>query len=136
MNDVKNKAFSSFTPAFLSAAYNFPRMEVSVTTEWVKSLKLYYASNTKMFMVAGNNFKYKKSGEYKTTHLRTPYRLIVLLLNKIYGRANGKFYKFGWIPLIYHIAMKVTVFNWDDIIAKNLSTSIKAAQEGLCLNKS
>ena len=59
----------------------------------------------------------------------------MLLLNKIYGRANGKFYKFGWITLIYHIAMKGTLFNWADIISKNLSTSIKASQEGLHLNK-
>ena len=58
------------------------------------------------------------------------------MLNKIYGRVDGKFYKFGWIPLIYHIAMEGTVFNWADIIAKNFSTSIKAAQEGLHLSKS
>ena len=31
--------------------------------------------------------------------------------------------------------MKGTVFNWVDIVAKNLSTSIKASQEGLHLNK-
>ena len=72
-------------------------------------------------------FRNKHLGEYETTHLKTPYRLIVLLLNKIYGRADGRFYKFGWIALIYHIAMKGTVFNWVDIIAKNLSTTIKAS---------
>ena len=87
-------------------------------------------------MVEGNTFRNKQSGEYDTTHLKTPYRLIVLLLNKIYGRFDGKFNKFGWIALIYHIDMKGTVFNWADIIAKNLSTSIKAAQEGLHLSKS
>ena len=60
----------------------------------------------------------------------------MLLLNKIYGRADGRFYKFGWIALIYHIAMKGTVFNWADIIAKNFSTIIKESQEGLHLSKS
>ena len=53
--------------------------------------------------------------------------VIMLTLNKIYGREDGKFYKFGWIPLIYHIAMEGTVFNWADIIAINMSTSIKEA---------
>ena len=74
MNDVKNKAFSSFTPAFLSAAYNFPRMEVSVTIEWVKGLKLDYAATIKMMMVDEKNFRNKQSGEYKIAHLRTPYK--------------------------------------------------------------
>ena len=98
-----------------------------MTTEWVKSLKIYYATTAKMMMVEGNNFRNKQSGEYETAHLKTPYKLIVLLLNKIYGKADGKFYKFGWITLIYHINMKGTVFNWANIIAKKISTSIKAS---------
>ena len=56
-------------------------------------------------------------------------------MNKIYGRVDGRSYKFGWIAMIYHIAMKGTIFNWADIIAKNFSTTIKEAQEGLHLSK-
>ena len=57
--------------------------------------------------------------------------MVVLMLNKILGRDDGRTYKFGWIPLIYYVAMKGTIFNWDDIVANSLSTSITAAQEGL-----
>ena len=74
MNDAENKGFASFTSAFLSAAYSLPKTEVSVTTEWVKGLKLDYAATTKMMMVDENNFRNKQSGEYKTAHLRTPYK--------------------------------------------------------------
>ena len=102
----------------------------------VKGLKFDYTAKAKMMMIDRKTFKNKQSREYKTTHLKTPYILIVLLLNMIYGRANGRLYKFEWIALIYHIAMKGTVFNWVDIIAKNLSTTIKAAQEGMHLSKS
>ena len=118
-----------------AAAYSLPENEFSVTIEWVKGLKFDYTSKARMMMIDGKNFRNKQSGEYETAHLKTPYRLIVLLLNDIYGRSDGRFYKFGWISLIYHIAMKGTVFNWADIIAKNLSTSIKASQEGLQLRK-
>ena len=125
MNDAENKGFASFAPAFLSTVYSLPKKEISMTIEWVKNLKLDYVATTNMMMVEGNTFSHKQSGEYEIDHLRTRYRLIVLPLNRIYGRDDGKFYKFGWITLIYHIAMKGTVFNWDDIIAENLSTSIK-----------
>ena len=104
-------------------------------TDLVKSSKLNYVTTTKMMVVEGKNFRHKQSGEYDTTHLRTPYKLIMLLSNKIYGRSDGKFYKFGWIPLIYHIAMKGKVFNWASIVAKKISTTIKASQEGLHLSK-
>ena len=57
--------------------------------------------------------------------------MIALMLNRIFGKDDGKTYRFGWIPLIYHVAMKGTIFNWADIVAKNLSTSITATWEGL-----
>ena len=69
MNDTENNGFASFTPAFLSVAYSFPEKEISVTTEWVKSLKLDHTATAKMMMVEGNPFRNKKSREYKTTHL-------------------------------------------------------------------
>ena len=88
-------------------------------------------------MVAeGKNFTHKQSGEYETAHLRTPYRMVVLMLNRIFGRADGISYKFWWIPLIYHVAMKGTVFNWADIVSNSLSTSMTASQEGLHQRKS
>ena len=111
MNNTKNKASTSFTPAFLAAAYSLPKREVSLTKESVKVLNFEYTTKSRMMMIDGKTFGNKQSGEYETTHLKTPYRLIVLLLNKSYGRVDGRFYKFGWIALIYHIAMKGTVFN-------------------------
>ena len=40
MNDEENKGFASFALAFISTSYNSPKKEISVTTEWVKSLKV------------------------------------------------------------------------------------------------
>ena len=111
INDIENKAFASYSPTFLSVAYNLPEKEISVTIEWVKGLNFYYTTKARMMTINGKIFGNKQSGEYETTHLKTLYRLIVLLLNKIYGRVDGRFYKFGCIALIYHIAMKGTVFN-------------------------
>ena len=62
--------------------------------------------------------------------------MMALMLNMIFGKVGGKSYRFGWIPLIYHVAMKGTIFNWADIVAKNLSTSITTAQEGFLKGKS
>ena len=135
VNNVEDEGFPSFTPAFLAKTYILPQPEVSMTTAWVKILKLEYVATTKMMVVEGNNFRHKQYGEYDTSHIRNPYRMIALMLNKNFGKVDGKTYRFGWIPLIYHVAMKGTVFNWDDIVAKNLSTSIAAAQEGLLRGK-
>ena len=58
----------------------------------------------KKMMIPGNNFCTMPSGGYETSTLRAPYRFIVLMLNKIFGRANGKSFKMGWILVTYFVA--------------------------------
>ena len=58
------------------------------------------------------------------------------MISNLYGRADGKMYNFGWIPLMYYVAMEGKIFNWADIAAKNLAKCVKASQEGLKQKKS
>ena len=83
-----------------------------------------YAKN---MVVTENQFLYKASGEYETANRRTPYRLIALILNRFFGRANGKLYKISWIPIIYYVDMQGMIFNWVDIMTSSLSFCIAAA---------
>ena len=46
IND-EGKPVALFNPAFISKAYSLPEAEISVTTEWVKSLKFDYITTTK-----------------------------------------------------------------------------------------
>ena len=87
-------------------------------------------------MVVGKQLFQKTTGKYKTASLRTPYRITALMLNRIFGQVNGKLYKMSLIPLIYHVAMQGTIFNWVDIVANNLSSCIAVAQGGLTQRKS
>ena len=111
MNDVENKAFASFTPAYLGVAYNLLEKETSVTIEWLKILQLEYTATTKMMVAKGNMSRHKQSVEYETAHLRTPFRIIAPMLRRLYGRADGKIYNFGWMPIMYYVAMEGIFFN-------------------------
>ena len=75
----------------------------------------------------GKTFRHKQLVEYETTHLRTPFKIIALLLSKLYGRVDGKMYNVGWIPLMYYVAMEGTIFKWADIATRNLDKCVKAA---------
>ena len=46
----------------------------------------------------------RPSGEYETSILHTPYRLISLMLKIIFGRADGKKFKIGWVLVIFFVA--------------------------------
>ena len=136
INDEEGNPIASFTPAFISKSYSLPEVEISVTTEWVKSLKFDYTATKKGMVAEGNTFRHKQSGEYETTHLRTPFRIITLMISKLYGRADGKMYNSSWIPLMYYVAMEGMIFNCADIATRNLDKCVKTAQEGLKQNKS
>ena len=107
-----------------------------MTDEWINSLSLNVFECTKRMMVAGKQLRPKSSREYETASLHTPYRIIALMLNKIFDWVNGKFFKMSWIPLIYHVSMQGTIFNWLDIVANNLLSCINAAQGGSTERKS
>ena len=81
----------------------------------------------KRMMIPGKNFQTRPSGEYDTSTLRIPYRFIALMLNRIFGRAHGKSFKIGWIPIIFYVATQGTVFNWSNIVSNNLSACISVA---------
>ena len=131
MNDVENKSFTYFAPAFISTTYILPKKETNLIIEWVKSLNLDYTATTKMMVAEGKTFQHKQSRDYETAHLRTPFRIITLMLSKLYGRLDGKIYNFAWIPLMYYVAMEGRIFNWAGILSKSLAKCIKATQEGL-----
>ena len=58
------------------------------------------------------------------------------MISRLYGKVDGKTYNFGWIPLMYYVAMERKFFNWADIATRNLAKGVKAAQEGLKQRKS
>ena len=85
MYDIEDKGFSSFTPTFIAKAYGFPNSEVHMKTYWINSLTIDYIGVVKMMTTEGKSFRQKASGECETAGLRTPYRLVVLMLNRIFG---------------------------------------------------
>ena len=86
-------------------------------------------------MIPGKNFRTRPFGEYETSTLLAPSGFIVLMLNIIFGRANGKSFKFGWIPIIYHVATHGTIFNWESIVSNSMSAFINATLGGVSQNK-
>ena len=98
-----------------------------MTDDWVKSVNLYIFECAKWMMVSRKQLRQKGTGEYETGSLRPPYMLISLMLNRIFGKENGKMCKLIWIPLIYHVALESTIFNWVDIVSSSLSSCIDVA---------
>ena len=104
LENIEKQGYVAYSPAYVSMAYNLPTAQTYLTETWLKELNLDMVETIKKMMIPGNKFCTRPSGEYETSNLRTPYRFIALMLNIIFGRANGKSFKMGWIPIIYFVA--------------------------------
>ena len=66
-----------------------------MTIYWINSLTIDYNGLAKMMISEGKYFKKNTSREYEISQLHTPYRLVAVMMNRIFGRADGRFYKIG-----------------------------------------
>ena len=99
--NTKRQCYAAYSPTYVSMAYNLPTPQTYLTDSWLKEINLDMVETVKKMMIPGKNFRTRPSGEYETSTLHTPYRFIALMLNKIFGRANGKSFKICWVPVIF-----------------------------------
>ena len=109
--NVDKQGYATYSPGYVSLAYHLPEAQVYLTEDWLKTINLDLVKTLKRMLVPGKNFRTRPSGEYDTATLRTPYRFIALMLNRIFGRAHGKSFKLEWVPIIFYVATQGTVFN-------------------------
>ena len=95
----------------IALAYHLPEAQTYLTEDWLKSIKMDLVETRKRMLMPGKNFRTRPTGEYDTASLRTPYRFIALMLNRIFGRAHGKSFKLEWVLIIFYVATQGTIFN-------------------------
>ena len=88
----------------IALAYHFPEAQIYLTEDWLKSIRMDLVETLKRMLMPRKNFRTRPTREYDTASLRTPYRFIALMLNRIFGRAHGKSFKLEWVPIIFYVA--------------------------------
>ena len=79
--DVKGDAFSSFHLAHIEVNYKLPPVQVMITEDWIKGINIDPLEYAKKIVVPRKHLRHKVSGEYESQSLRTPFRIIDLLLS-------------------------------------------------------
>ena len=99
--NTEGKGYAAYSLAYVAMSYNLPTPQSYLIEGWLKDLNLDVVEIVKRMMIPSKKFCTRPSGEYETSSLPTPYRLIALMLNKIFGRANGKNFKIGWVLVMF-----------------------------------
>ena len=133
--NTSKQGYTAYSPGYVLLAYHLPLGQVYITEDWLKEINLDLVETVKRMMIPGKNLQTRPQGEYDIATLRTPYRFIALMLNKIFGRAHGKSFKLGWVPIIFYVATQGTIFNWENIMSNSLSACIASTLGGVSQKK-
>ena len=110
--------------------------QVFLFDDWLNNIRMDLVETMTRMMLPGKHFRNRPMGDYDIASLRTPYRFISLMLNRIFGRAHGRFFKLEWIPIVFHVATQGTIFNWASLVSNNLSACLASALGGVAQKRS
>ena len=134
--NVDKQGYAAYSPGYVALAYHLLEAQVYLTEDWLKAIKMDLVETLKRMLMLGKNFRTRPTREYDTTSLRTPYRFIALMINRIFGSAHGKSFKLEWVPIIFYVATQGTVFNWANIVSNSLSVGIASTLGGVSQKRS
>ena len=129
--NVDKQGYVAYSLGYVSLAYHLPEAQVYLIEDWLKAIKMDLVKTLKRMLMPSKNFRTRPTEEYETANIRTPYRFISLMLNRIFGRAHGKIFKLEWVPIIFYVETQGTVFNWENIVSNSLSACIASALGGV-----
>ena len=99
-----NKGYATYSLRYVALAYHLPEVQIYLTEDWLKSIKMDLIERLKRMLMPRKFFRTRPTREYDTASLRTPYRFIALMLNRIFGRAHNKRFKLEWVSIIFYFA--------------------------------
>ena len=130
MVNVEGQGYAAFSPRYVALAYHLPEPQVFLSNDWLDNLMMDLVETLRRMILPGKLYRHRATEDYDTASLRAPYRFIALMLNRIFGRANGRLFKLEWIPLMFHVATEGTIFNWASLVSSSLSSCVAAALGG------
>ena len=104
LENVDKQSYATYSPGYVALAYHFPEAQIYLTEDWVKSIRMDLVETLKRMLMPGKNFRTRTTREYDMESIRTPYRFITLMLNRIFGRAHSKRFKLEWVLIIFYVA--------------------------------
>ena len=95
----------------MALAYHLPEPQIFLSNDWLDNLRMDLVETLRRMLFPGKLYRHRETEDYDTASLRAPYRFVALMLNRIFGRASGRLFKFEWVPIMFHVATQGTVFN-------------------------
>ena len=108
---------ASYRHDFLDVYYKLSRTEVCYSMKWLEAQNLDVHATMKSWWVPTKRFRVKPGQtHYDTASLREPYRILAMMISRLYGEPNARDFFEKWVPLMYEVCTKGVIFNWSSIL--------------------
>ena len=89
IGNVEGQGYAAFSPGYVALAYHLPEPQIFLFDAWLDNIRMDLVETLKKMLLPGKLYRYRATGEYDTASLRSPYKFVALMLNRIFGRAHG-----------------------------------------------
>ena len=84
LENADKQGYATYSPGYVALAYHLPEAQIFLSDDWLRNIRMDLVETLKRMLLPGRNFRTRPTGEYDATSLRTPYKFIALMLNRIF----------------------------------------------------
>jgi hypothetical protein len=119
----QGKRVASLRPKYISSRYHLPTPTCSLNELLLKGFpQVSKAPAKQMKHWWADEEKTLKQGQkiVPTHRLKTPYKMLVDILCRLYGEEKSTHFQTDWMPLAHIVIKTGKIFNWEDIVSFNI----------------
>jgi len=126
----------SFRPEYIEVYYKLPRSEVDFTNKWLEKQTHDVHATMKSWWVHTKRFRVRPfKSTYPTASLREPYKLVAMMMCRLFGDPDAKEFQQVWVQLMHEVCNKGTIFNWSGILSCAIVHAVNRARRVLGENE-
>jgi len=88
-----------------------PEKEEVFNTRWLSNFVILTKVIMREWWKDPSKFQVRSDQIYRTSGIKKVYHLISAMMNQFYGRANVDVFLGTWVPIMYVITTRSTIFN-------------------------
>ena len=118
------EAFTSISSEDIIAYYRLLDKEETFNTKWLSYFSVPMKDILMPWWQDLSKFQVKNDPVYRMKFLKKVYHLIAAMMNQLYGRPHNDTFLRTWVPIMYVVATRGTIFNWASFLASALKNNI------------
>lgn len=132
VRDHLGAPFATISSIDFSTYYRLPKKEEAFNTQWLSNFVIPTKEIFREWWQEPSKLWVRNDQVYRMEGIKKVYQLITAMTNLLYDKPDANASLKAWVPIMYVVATRGTIFNWANILALVLKTNIVVDKPRYC----